>query len=246
MDVRPRNRFRNKSAHWLHKALNWLENEHDGNFRTNGEFAFLKSFVNDKKSGPIVIFDVGANTGEYGDLAMKLFGENERERVSLYSFEPIARFAGHGTFVQAAISDVDGKLTMYKRRDDDISSVARQEWLDRKHGAAEEVSVPSMRLDSFITQNRISHIDLLKVDVEGHELNVLKGCGKYLDPKFISVIQFEYGLAGKSSGVFFQDLYELLTRRGYKVYKIHRNHLEEATLEWAEAIQYANFVAVAK
>ena len=42
-----------------------VENESDGDFFTNGESAFLTSFLRNRLSGQIVIFDVGANKGEY-------------------------------------------------------------------------------------------------------------------------------------------------------------------------------------
>src|SRR5260221_8038164 len=172
MNLRPRSRIRNKIARWLHKALNRAENESNGNFATNGEQAFLVSLFRDKASGRIVIFDVGAHTGEWGNIAYNVLLGEDRARVSLHSFEPLAEFKGQGTLVKSAVSDFDGTLTMYKRKDDDISSVARQEWLDRKHGAAEELTVPAIRLDTYIKENRITHIDLLKIDVEGHELSV--------------------------------------------------------------------------
>jgi len=37
----------------------------------------------------------------------------------------------------------------------------------------------------YIDQKEIPHIDLLKVDVEGHELSVFEGFGKYLSGDFI-------------------------------------------------------------
>jgi len=38
----------------------------------------------------------------------------------------------------------------------------------------------SCRLLDIIKKNKISKIDLLKIDTEGHELQVLKGIGSYL------------------------------------------------------------------
>jgi 31-O-methyltransferase len=44
----------------------------------------------------------------------------------------------------------------------------------------EEIEVNVIRLDSFIQQNNIDHIDFLWVDTQGSDLNVLKGLGDYI------------------------------------------------------------------
>ena len=57
--------------------------------------------------------------------------------------------------------------------------------------SAEKVKI--MRIDEYCRMNGIGRINLLKVDVEGHEISVLKGCGDLLSRKNIDVIQFEFG-----------------------------------------------------
>jgi Methyltransferase FkbM domain len=48
------------------------------------------------------------------------------------------------------------------------------------------------RLDSFISEFQVDFIDLLKIDVEGFEENVLRGCGENLKPEKIRYIYFEF------------------------------------------------------
>ena len=44
---------------------------------------------------------------------------------------------------------------------------------------------------NYIEKNNIRKINLLKIDVEGHELKALSGFGPYLNSDFIDFIQFE-------------------------------------------------------
>ena len=74
-------------------------------------------------------------------------------------------------------------------------------------------------LDNFIAGEAISQIDLLKIDVEGHELDVLSGAHHSLTGK-IRCIQFEFGMANLNSRVFFADLFEIFQRNSFALHRI--------------------------
>ena len=46
----------------------------------------------------------------------------------------------------------------------------------------ESQAVRTTTLESYIETKKVGHVNLLKVDVEGHELRVLEGAGRYLSP----------------------------------------------------------------
>lgn len=56
----------------------------------------------------------------------------------------------------------------------------------------------------YVNENNIDHIDLLKIDTEGHELDVLKGFEDFLQN--VSIIQFEYGGTYIDSGTKLIDV----------------------------------------
>jgi hypothetical protein len=79
-------------------------------------------------------------------------------------------------------------------------------------------------LDDFCAERGIGRIDLLKIDVEGHELRVLEGARGLLEADAIGFIQFEFNATNIDSRSFFRDFYELLSPR-YRLSRIVRDGL---------------------
>jgi len=83
------------------------------------------------------------------------------------------------------------------------------------------------RLEDYINERKIPRIDFLKIDIEGHELFAFKGFGPYLNSKFITAIQFEYGGANLDSHTSLMEIYELLEKRGFEIFKIMPKYIEK-------------------
>jgi FkbM family methyltransferase len=82
---------------------------------------------------------------------------------------------------------------------------------------AETARVNTTTLDRFIEAEGIYRIDFLKIDVEGHELSVLRGLNfDKVKPRAI-VAEFEDGKT-RQSGYDTQGLVEFLQDRGYTVF----------------------------
>lgn len=56
----------------------------------------------------------------------------------------------------------------------DVRAIADEQFAEVLHR-----SVPVRRLDAVLAEHRVAHVDLLKIDVEGDELAVLRGLGAY-------------------------------------------------------------------
>lgn len=67
---------------------------------------------------------------------------------------------------------------------------------------AESTGVQVVRLADYCAQHDIDHIDFLKIDVEGDELNVLRGARELIDSRRILAIQLEMGGADVDSRTF--------------------------------------------
>lgn len=145
----------------------------------------LKLWVNLVKYAK-VIFDVGANSGVFSLLA-----ETINKSADIYAFEPIKRNLGllknnkaiNGfkfEIVEFAVSDVDGFASMYQLPDvaNYMTSINKNRY-DANEKVI-EVKIPTKRLSTFIREKEIRKVDLIKLDVEEHELEALNGLEEYL------------------------------------------------------------------
>ena len=112
-----------------------------------------------------------------------------------------------------------------------------------KVGKSEKVELKT--LDRYCLDKNISVIDFLKIDVEGNELNVLKGGEKVFKEGIVKRIQFEYGGANIDSRVFLKDILYFLWGYNFYVYKIFPDRLQVVT-EYDQRLdnfQYQNWFA---
>jgi hypothetical protein len=60
----------------------------------------------------------------------------------------------------------------------------------------------------------VGRIDLLKIDVEGHELEVLRGAESLFAGRGVRMVTFEFGGCDIDSRTFFQDFWYFFRERG--------------------------------
>lgn len=127
-----------------------------------------------------------------------------------------------------------GIASVYRRRLDHFGT---------RMDHAEEIKLTT--LDSFCNENNIEYIDFLKLDVEGHELSVLRGGSDMIGSDSIARIQFEFGGCNIDSKTYFQDFYYLLSK-SYHIYRILKYGLYKINgyRETEEIFTTTNFLAV--
>jgi hypothetical protein len=86
----------------------------------------------------------------------------------------------------------------------------------------------------------------MKLDVEGHELDVLRGAHAMLSSARIEAVQFEYGGTYLDAGVRLADVFDLLAASSYELYKLVPWGLVRVTgvHRREEAFQLSNFVGL--
>jgi hypothetical protein len=83
-------------------------------------------------------------------------------------------------------------------------------------------------VDEFCSDRGIDHIDFLKIDTEGHDLEVLRGSERLLSEQRVDVVEVEAGMnIGNKRHVSFADLDQYLQERNYFVFGIY-----EQVNEW--------------
>ena len=218
----------------------------------NGEYKFLREYI---KSG-MLVFDIGANIGEYSRYILGVDSS-----VKIHCFEPVKETYDKlvenlrdEIITQKVISNNLGLSNENKTEEIFIyGSLAGSNSLyyNKKYVIN---SVPVMKqviclstLDEYVSNSGIKKIDLLKIDVEGHELNVLQGARESLKKNIIKCIQFEYGDFWKISKSKLFLVFDMLKDQ-YIIYRLtpwgkvkirrFKTHLEN--------YKYSNFVAFNK
>jgi FkbM family methyltransferase len=227
---------------------NRIQGKGGGELTVEKEARIALDFLGSADLESIVVFDVGANQGLYTEAILGL-----APHAKIFAFEPsssagvvlqskfqanenikLVPFALGESIVSAELwSDTPGSglASLTKRRLDHFG-------IDFNYSERIEVTT----LDSFI--DSVGTIpDILKMDVEGHELSVLSGGLASIQK--IRVIQFEFGGCNIDTRTFFQDFWYLLTPLGFSIYRISpRGVIKiENYSEDEEYFETSNFVA---
>jgi len=177
-----------------------------------------------------VVFDVGAHVGQTYRRYRTLFPS-----AQIHAFEPFPEsFAalrnacaqdGAARANQIALSENDQPLVLHiNKRSDTNSSLplddrAGQFWGDAVSSEGRTVEVPSITLDAYCEQNAIERIDLLKLDVQGGELRVLRGARRMLQAQRVRLVFTELLFAPTYRGQPSINAYfELLDGYGYELF----------------------------
>ncbi len=165
-----------------------------------------------------VVLDIGANIGIHSVYV-------SRYASKVYAFEPVLdtfeRLKENLTLnkvtnveaINSAVGSENTTLTMQ------IFDKANSSWnsfnLPNAHvRPISAQAVPVVTLDSFAEQHNLKEIGFVKIDVEGFELNVLKGASRLLSEKKIAVLSFE---VTQMHGKHTEEIFNLLRSHGYKV-----------------------------
>lgn len=219
--------------------------------KTNGELGVIRRFIPHCK----VVFDVGSNVGEWASFVLQ---HNPQARIhcfepSLFTFRELMRKNFPSNVIRnnfgLSSSEGEAKLLIFKEGDG-LNSLYRRENLEEMgiSPQAKEERVQLQTLDHYCDQKDIRKIDFLKIDVEGHELEVLKGAKKMLSEERIGMVQFEYGGCNIDSRVLLKDLFGVLQNPPFEFYKIFPKRIQkvERYSPLFENFQYSNWLAVHK
>ena len=224
----------------------------NGDIATNGELRVMRQFL----PGCSVVFDVGAHTGEWAKLALSV-----NPGLNIHCFEPSREnfanltrnvFSPNVTCNPCGLSseNVEKPLFIF-RSAPGLHSLYQRRGLESGWGLKTPAETEMVKLDTlenYCAERRIEKIDFLKVDVEGHELEVFKGGRSLFAEDRVRMVQFEYGGCNIDSKVLLKDIFEFFAGMNYRFYKIFPDRLKffQQYDQRLENFKYQNWLLISE
>jgi FkbM family methyltransferase len=195
-----------------------------------------------------LILDIGANIGQTYDSFRWAGYEGP-----ICSFEPNPdmfrlleqRNGDQWQRLQYALSSRSGELKFYITDNDNACSL--QVPLGNQFKILKEINVPTLRLDELWSKKGFSAKNVfLKVDAEGHDLEVIKGAAGIMDK--ISLIMAEVSPLSRYEGEpAMHEFLDFMAGMGFRVCRVDKNCLNPAAgIDTALDIIFAKHDALAQ
>jgi len=170
----------------------------------------------------MTVIDIGANAGVYTFSAAQRVGATGL----VLAVEPFSQCVGYLNetcrvnqldwvkVCSGAASDRNGIAKLSLSSASELNElISEEEGQTREASSFEEVEC--FTLDSLIEKYGVSRVDFLKIDAEGHELQVLKGCDRLLT-EFAPIILYENIAGSQGSNLPVADY---LRSIGYQLFR---------------------------
>ncbi|MBS1653080.1 MAG: FkbM family methyltransferase [Bacteroidetes bacterium] len=193
------------------------------------EISLLKKYITKNAT----VIDIGANIGFYANILANCVGHNGK----VHCFEPDEKNFNHlknTTFNspniiihQLAVSSKTEVLNFYLSNEINVDHRA---YKPESYKAIKAVNAIS--IDDYVVKNNINKIDFIKIDIQGFEMQALKGMEQtLLKNKDVIVISefWPYGL--KTAGSSVNTYFETLTALGFNIHLLKKNELSPLTIE---------------
>ena len=199
------------------------------------EILFLQKWL---RSGDTAV-DVGANVGLLTIPMAKAIGE----KGQVYAFEPIelnvrslksnldVNNLRNVELTQCAVGNFDGKIRL---TDNHHSNDSSSGFFHRATDSESGIEVQQIRLDRHFKNilRSDNEIRLLKIDVEGMEIDVLDGLGDLFDCKKISAVMFEIFVTADGVEESSEQVIRKIQDSGYSIHLFSkRGNLQKNTLQ---------------
>jgi len=205
-------------------------------------------FLVGKNKDPFILFDIGANIGNYSKIVTELYPQSY-----VYSFEPskitfemlsknLEKFDNVKP-IQLAFGDTKKKMNLYSNfAGSGMASLNKRNLSNSEIIFSRSEIVNVLTLDDWSATNDIFP-DYIKIDVEGFELSVLKGAVKTLQK--VKAVQFEFGGTVIDPNNYFRDYWNFFEKLNFSMFRYTPFGLLELKhySEKEELFEYMNYIA---
>jgi FkbM family methyltransferase len=222
---------------------------------TSGERSILRA-LKKQTPPPYCIFDVGANQGQFLNLVRNHIATDD---FKIHCFEPgrgtyriLLENAGNDERVilnNIGIGKERGEATLfYDSVGSGLASLTKRNLNHFNMDLNESETVEIDTIDNYCSQNMIDRIQLLKIDIEGHELDALLGADRMISSQAIDIVTFEFGGCNIDTRTYFQDFWYYFKDFNFSIFRITPAgylHPINDYKEIYEQFRTTNFIAIA-
>jgi hypothetical protein len=99
------------------------------------------------------------------------------------------------------------------------------------------MQIHTITIDEYIMEKGIEKIDILKIDVQGNELNVLKGAKRALVDNRICMVYLEtYFKAQYEDQPLFNEIFSFLCANGFELQDIYDPYYNKNSILWCDSL----------
>lgn len=208
---------------FLEKKLAKAQGKGYGSSTIAAEIASVEKLLG--HNTPRLCIDIGGNVGDYTAGLRTRFPDTR-----IVCFEPShtnietlnGRFdqAENISIMPVGVSNEAGTHTLYSDKPGSgLGSLTKRNLKHFNREFEVQETVTTIRFEDYWRSELDSAaIDFLKLDIEGHEMDALNGCGEAINA--IEVIQFEFGGSNIDTRTYFQDFWYFFERNGFALYRI--------------------------
>ena len=192
-----------------------------------------------------VVVDVGANVGQSITTFREIWPDSK-----VISFEPDPRLAKRLrrnwdgipgiTIIEAAVSDRNTRQDLFRYADPAQNSLFDRDSRSWFHAeVTDRLDVECFTLDNYCSQNSITHIDLLKADVQGAEFQVMSGATGLLQSRQIDYVVLELTFGDSYDGMARpHQVFELMESHGYVLVATYvaSEQIQNTRLQWTNSL----------
>ena len=226
-----------------------IQRHSSASFSVKEPFYHFRNLIDNSQP---LIFDVGAYVGDTIEQFKLSFPESY-----IHAFEP---FDESFSFLKNRFQKTD-KIFLNNKALGDCSLLNKKMYITQNKGSSsllqpakganefwegnplltqEEVKVEITTIDSYCQQNNIESIDILKIDVQGNELKVLKGAKRMLKETRVKVIFTEISIAPNYEAQSeIDEVIKFLRENEYKIFNFFKMKHKEGKLIECDVLFYA-------
>ena len=203
-----------------------------GSFQNKITSILTKIILNKKKQKFFSVLDIGSNIGDKSLSLAKNLLNKKIKNFLIYSIEP-TEFAINKQIENLNLNkELKKKIRIFpffiaNTRNNIKEAFSSWDLFKQNniiHGGQKKLfskNTKSIRLDNFIKNNKIKNVLLIKIDVDGNELDVLYSAKKFLlkNSPYI-IIEFSQS-ALEAKGVSIKNFYKFIKNINYSIYDLN-------------------------